>query len=245
MATDQSDSVPPVGTIAQSIKVDLPPEFTPGVSVASHFDEVYQAARGESSRVPWAQCGPDPCLLHWLNAEARVLVRPGCRAVVVGCGLGDDVVELAGRGYDVQGFDISPTAVQWAARRHPDHAERFFVADLLAPPGRLLKRFDLVVEVRTIQSLAPAHRPAVAKALAGLVCNRGVLITIACGRPAEEPLSDHVGQPWPLTAAELVDLFSPHGMAPIHGPCGIEETVVDGVGGGPPHRRLCGAFMRM
>lgn len=33
------------------------------------------------------------------------------RAVVIGCGLGDDAEYLASMGYEVTAFDISPTAI--------------------------------------------------------------------------------------------------------------------------------------
>jgi len=194
--------------------------------------------------VPWARAGTDPLLLRWLNSQARSLVRPGCRAVVVGCGLGDDVVELGERGFDVVGFDISPCAVHWAAQRHPRHAERFVVADLLAPPTRLLKRFDLVVEIRTIQSLAPCARCAVAAAVANLLCPRGVLLAIARGRDGSRPLDEFVSQPWPLTRAELVELFEPHGLGTLNGANGIEEVVEPGRDGAPPVQRLCATFVR-
>ncbi|MGQ0627416.1 MAG: class I SAM-dependent methyltransferase [Phycisphaerales bacterium] len=234
MTTDQVSSGLP--------KIDLPEMPISGDTLARRFDEVYQNARGEAGRVPWADGRPCPQVVAWLNTEARVLVRPGCRAVVVGCGLGDDVVELADRGYDVQGFDVSATAVQWAARRHPAHAERFQVADLLAPPSRLLGRFDLVVEVCTIQSLEPAMRPSVASALVRLLCPRGVLVVVARGREPSQPLSACVGQPWPLTIQEILDLMAAQGLSPVHGPCGIEECWDTE---SPPNRRLCGAFMRM
>src|SRR5688572_25208461 len=71
----------------------------------SFYEQVYREAAGDLSRVRWADGRANPSMISWLNAESHGLVRPGSRVVVVGCGLGDDLCELADRGYDVQGFD--------------------------------------------------------------------------------------------------------------------------------------------
>src|SRR5690349_11117782 len=80
-------------------------------------EEVYRAAAGDMAKVPWADARPSPALVSWLNSEAPGRVRPGSRACVIGCGLGDDVAELTNRGYDAFGFDVSPTAIEWARKR--------------------------------------------------------------------------------------------------------------------------------
>lgn len=183
--------------------------------VGASFEGVYREAAGEMSRVRWADGRPNPLLVSWLNAEAPGLVRPGCRTVVVGCGLGDDVVELTDRGYDVTGFDIAPTAVEWARRRFPAHASDFVTADLLDLPSRLRRRFDLVVEIYTLQSLDPALREDAARAVAGLSCPRGTVLTIARARDESEPLEDAVGPPWPLTTHELTALMDGAGLRPL------------------------------
>src|SRR5215471_9712499 len=85
---------------------------------ARFYEEQYQEAAGDAGRLSWADLTPCPALQAWLNSEAPSLVRPGAAACVVGCGMGDDVQELADRGYDVVGFDVSSTAVQWARARH-------------------------------------------------------------------------------------------------------------------------------
>jgi SAM-dependent methyltransferase len=236
----------PIQPPPTAYKVDVPPALAAGPlthadSLAAHFDEVYCSANGEASRVPWADCRPCPLLIDWLNTEAPVLVRPGSRAAVVGCGLGDDVVELADRGYDVLGFDISPTAIRWAARRHPDHADRFMVADLLAMPARLLRRFDLVIEAYTLQSLHVSLRSTAAAALAGLVAPRGVVLAVARGRADEQPLAECHGPPHPFTPGELTETLAAAGLYPMHGPQSIAETWDQE---SPPKRRLHGVFIR-
>lgn len=205
---------------------------------AAWFDTYYRSAGGDAANLPWADGGPNPALVSWLNSEAHGRVRPGSRVVVVGCGLGDDVIELINRGYDAFGFDVSPTAVEWARRRFPAHANAFCVNDLLALPTRYRHRFELVAECYTIQSVHPAEREAAAAAIAGLCCPRGVIVTVARARDEHELLESVQGPPWPLTRPELGGLFEAHGFKPSR----PIDDFLDGQA--PPVRRLRGVFER-
>jgi SAM-dependent methyltransferase len=160
------------------------------------LDTVYASASGDTSRVPWAHLAPNPNLLPWLDA------RPshGGRALVVGCGLGDDAEELARRGYDVTAFDVSPAAVSWASSRHPASSVTYVCADLLHAPSEWAGAFDLVVEIYTVQVLRGEPRREALLALPGFVAPGGTLLLIARGREPEEPEGD---LPWPLTKREL------------------------------------------
>lgn len=204
---------------------------------AQWCERVYCTADGDPERVPWCHCGPDALLLRWLTGEAPRLVRPGCRTVVVGCGLGDDVAELAARGFDVVGFDVSVSAVRWAARRFPAHASRFLACDLLDLPSRLVGRFDLVVEVCTLQTLAPELRQTAAVSLARLVAPRGVLLAISCGKHAED-LGPQEGPPWPLSATELEQLLAGAGL------CSMRPVAEIPCADDPDHVRVMGCFQR-
>lgn len=208
------------------LKVDVPAGFggNPADSVCGWFETIYANAEDDASRVPWADCRPNPMLVRWLNSDAPGLVRPGSRAVVVGCGLGDDVAELARRGYDVVGFDVSPTAVKWATRRHPGCAQRFLAADLRSLPARLVHRFDLVVEIYTLQSMDPTKRAAAAAGVAALCAARGVVLTVCRGRGCTEPLEVCDGPPYPLSCTELRELMEGAGLQPI----GDVRTLMEG-----------------
>jgi hypothetical protein len=206
------------------------------VDPAAYFDAIYREAGGDASRVPWARSRPNPMLVSWLNAEAAGRVRPGARAVVVGCGLGDDVVELVNRGYDVTGFDLSPAAIDWARKRFPDLANCFCTGDVLNIPSRFRHRFDLVVEISTIQSVEPALRERMAEGISQLACPRGLILTIARGRDEGELLEHVQGPPYPLTPGELIGLFEARGWQPTRP---IDDFFDDET---PPKRRLRGTF---
>jgi len=205
---------------------------------AAYFDAVYRNAAGETTMIPWADAQANPCLISWLNAEAPGLIRPGATVTVVGCGLGDDVAELVGRGYDVVGFDCSPCAIDWARRRHPALADRFIVADLMELPASLRRRADLVVEVCTLQAVDPAMRALLASSVAALARPRGIILAIARARPSHEPLERCDAPPYPLSAPELLRLMGDQGFSPLREP---DEFLDDEQ---PPKRRLRAAFRR-
>lgn len=157
------------------------------------FERLYAAAERGEAVVPWADLEPNPMLRAW--------ARPGSgRALLVGCGLGDDAEHLAGLGYDVTAFDVSETAVARARGRFPDSLVDYRVADLLAPPAAWRRRFDLVVEIYTIQVLREDARKRAIASTADLVAPGGTLLVIARAR---EEGDDPGRMPWPLTRAEI------------------------------------------
>ena len=162
---------------------------------------MYDAAGGDGAAVPWAELAPHPYLVDWLDGP--VSAPPGRRAVVVGCGLGDDAAELARRGFEVTAFDVAPTAVEWAARRFPDLSIDWRVVDLLALPDDLLGAFDLVVEVRTVQSLPGVVRDAAMAAIGRLAAPRGTVVVVTLVATTAAIAAAWDGPPWVQAPSEL------------------------------------------
>jgi SAM-dependent methyltransferase len=165
------------------------------------FEPLYAGADGDPSAVPWAHLAPHPYLLDWLTEP--VATPPGRRAVVVGCGLGDDAVALAERGFEVTAFDVAPSAVGWAARRFPDADVTWQVADLLDLPTELVGAFDLVVEIRTVQSLPGVVRDAAMHAIGTLAAPGGVVLAVTLVAGSQEAARRWSGPPWPQAPSEL------------------------------------------
>ena len=115
------------------------------------FEVLYAEAGKESKKVPWADLGPNPNLVDWL--ETKPVTGKGRTALVVGCGLGDDAEFLCQRGFTVTAFDIAPTAVAWCQNRFPESAVHYEVADLLSLPATWRHAFDFVFEAYTLQVL--------------------------------------------------------------------------------------------
>ena len=93
------------------------------------FEPLYAAAEQGATTVPWADLAPYPGLVSTLAGV------PGRgRALVVGCGLGDDAEHVASLGFTTVAFDVSPTAIASARRRFSRSAVEYVTADLLSPP---------------------------------------------------------------------------------------------------------------
>src|SRR5207237_7029747 len=93
------------------------------------FETLYAAADQGTATVPWADLAPNPSLVSALAGATG-----GGRAIVVGCGLGDDAEHVASLGFAAVAFDVSPTAVSRAKRRFPRSSVEYVTADLLSPP---------------------------------------------------------------------------------------------------------------
>ena len=162
------------------------------------FEPLYQNANSDPNKVPWAGLEPNKFLAEWLANRPKVSNK---RALVIGCGLGDDAELVAQHGYTVTAFDVAPTAIEWAIKRHADTTVNYVVADLLNPPKEWLMAFDLVIEIYTIQPLPVAIRPSVIESVANLVAQDGELFIFSAGRPDSE--TDPKGPPWPMSKAEF------------------------------------------
>jgi SAM-dependent methyltransferase len=171
------------------------------------FESLYAAAGGNETLVPWADLAPNPNLVEWL--ERQQVKWAGKKALVVGCGLGDDAEELARRGFEVAAFDIAPTAIEWARRRFPKSPVQYAIADLLAPPPEWREAFDFVFEAYTLQVLPTELHPAALECLAALVAPGGLVLVICRGRDEGDPGD---GVRFPLTRGEfsVLDEFGLH-----------------------------------
>lgn len=165
------------------------------------FEPLYAAARGRLSAVPWAEGAPHPYVVDWLDDP--VSTPSGRRAVVVGCGLGDDAAELARRGYEVTAFDVSRSAVDWARRRHPEVDVDWHVADLMDLPEAWQHSFDLVVEARTVQSLPGVVRDAAMHATGMLAGPGGVVVVVTLVAASNDIAQAWQGPPWVQAPSEL------------------------------------------
>lgn len=177
---------------------------------AGWFEQVYTTAEGESAAIPWALMQPNPHLLAWLDESDRP--SPSQRALVVGCGLGDDAEALAERGYQVTAFDISTTAIAWCQQRFPNSSVNYHVADLDEFAQTHSQAFDLVFECRTIQALPLKVRPQTITAICQLLAPEGTLVLITNVRE-DEAAPD--GPPWPLSESELQQIPQ-QGLQEVH-----------------------------
>ncbi|MEZ4868717.1 MAG: class I SAM-dependent methyltransferase [Caldilineaceae bacterium] len=195
------------------------------------FERVYANAGGDGKAVPWAVLQPRPAFAQW--AQRVALQGDGKRALVIGCGLGDDAEALAQRGFAVTAFDRSPTAVAWCQKRFPHSAVHYQIADLFATPPEWRGAFNFVLEIFTIQALPLELRPQTIAAIADHVAPGGEVFVFCLG--VDHP-AGRKGPPWALTRAEL-DHFRC---------CGLHEVMVEELRdwGHSPNLRLRALYRR-
>ena len=189
---------------------ELAAEFAERGDATGWFEAFYAEAAGDNEKISWADLEPNRFFKTW--AEKAGLKGNGRKALVVGCGLGDDAVYLDDLGFNVTAFDISPTAIEWAKRLHSDRNVQFESADLLEPFRGWLSAFDFVLEVYTIQPLPLDMRPRVIDAISGFVGPGGELIVVTRGRDDDE---EPVQMPWPLSRKDL-SRFEINGLTQTH-----------------------------
>jgi SAM-dependent methyltransferase len=94
----------------------------------------------------------------------------------VGCGTGENALELSGRGLPVLGIDASPRAVQIARAKalERDLPAEFLVADALSL-GSLDRRFDTALDCGVFHVFEDRERPVYVASLATALGPGGVL----------------------------------------------------------------------
>ena len=109
----------------------------------SWFEELYENANRESEKIPWARMEPHPKMVEWIKNHPEI----SGKALVVGCGLGDDAEWLEKYGFKITAFDVSKSSIDWCRERFPNSSVNYCVEDLLSPPEDWVNSFDLIVEI--------------------------------------------------------------------------------------------------
>ncbi len=194
------------------------------------FERLYAESQREGTPISWVDLAPNPYLVEWLERQPGPLAA---RAIVVGCGYGDDAEYLAAAGMEVTAFDVAPSAVSRCLARFPDTPVRYEVADALAMPAGWRGAFDFVFEAYTVQVLYGEARSRCVRAIGELVASGGRLLVVARSRRPEDPEGL---MPWPLTRTEL-DEFGAGGLELVR----LDEVLEPG---DPPVPRFVAEFVR-
>jgi 2-polyprenyl-3-methyl-5-hydroxy-6-metoxy-1,4-benzoquinol methylase len=174
------------------------------------FDAIYRGADGDVTKVFWADLEPSPYLVEWIHqCEAS---PQGKKAIVIGCGVGDDAEALSAYGYEVTAFDISPTAIELCQKRYPDSTVSYVVANLFEAPDAWHEAFDLVYECNTIQVLPGRYRTQARDAMISLM-NKGGHILVSCRSRNAGEMEDVV--PLPLDKEEIDDFQTAGGLKEV------------------------------
>jgi 2-polyprenyl-3-methyl-5-hydroxy-6-metoxy-1,4-benzoquinol methylase len=181
-----------------SIKEDQP---------SSWFEPLYSSSNTDGEGVPWANMETHPSFANWLKHNP--LEGDGKSALVVGCGMGDDAIELESLGFHVTAFDVSTTAIKYCKDRFPQSKVEFEQADLLVEQSQWRRKFDFVLEIFTVQALPPKYEEELIQHISDFVAPGGRLLVVA--DVGKEERSFENGPPWLLTP-EHIDSFASCGL---------------------------------
>lgn len=171
------------------------------------FEELYSRSDESGTGIAWANMAPHPLFKKWVDTIAHVKNKK--KALVVGCGLGDDAVELEKKGYSVTAFDVSESAIELCKKRFPESKVSFLVANLLEGIPEWSEQFDLVLEIFTIQALPPKYETTIIQSIANFVAPKGELVLIA--KVQKEKRCYENGPPWRLNE-NYIELFEKYGL---------------------------------
>ncbi len=162
------------------------------------FDYIYESAKGDYTKVFWADLEPSPYLVSWLKENP--INKSSKRACVIGCGVGDDAQALSEFGFEVTAFDISSKAIELCKNRYPNTKVKFVVADLFDYPKEWFESFDVVYECNTIQVLPDKYRKKARTSMSSLIAKDGYIL-VSCRSRNEGEKEDEI--PKPLAKSEL------------------------------------------
>jgi ubiquinone/menaquinone biosynthesis C-methylase UbiE len=164
------------------------------------FEDIYKKNEYTSENIPWAKHKVDPQLDIYLSKNNNENNK-NKKALVVGCGLGDDAYALYEMGYDVTAIDVSKTALALAQERFPNTNIKFVLQDIFDMPEVYNEYFDFVFESLTIQSLPIEFREQMIQAISSTIQTSGKILLVA-----HKKTKDFKGPPYPLNN-KAVNLF--------------------------------------
>lgn len=171
------------------------------------FEPLYSNATKDGAGVPWANMATHPAFAKWLTEFP--LDGTNETALVVGCGMGDDAIELEALGFQVTAFDVSKTAIDFCNERFPNSKTDFIAADLLQDQPQWQDKFDFVLEIYTVQALPPKFEGQLIKAISNFVAPGGQLLVVA--ETSAGPRDFENGPPWLLTR-DHIEKFESNGL---------------------------------
>jgi 2-polyprenyl-3-methyl-5-hydroxy-6-metoxy-1,4-benzoquinol methylase len=171
------------------------------------FEPLYAGSNTNGEGVPWANMETHPSFGSWLTKNP--LEGDGKTALVVGCGMGDDAIELEALGFQVTAFDVSETAIKYCKERFPQSKVDFVRADLLENQSQWQRKFDFVLEIFTVQALPPKYEKELIQNISDFVAPDGKILVIA--EVGKEERAFENGPPWLLTS-QHIDSFVTCGL---------------------------------
>lgn len=180
--------------------------------IKEQMEEIYRSIAPEE--IPWNMETP-PDLLRALVEGERI--RP-CKAIEFGCGTGNYVMYLAGKGFDATGVDISEAAIKIAKRSALEKKRtcRFLVSDVLGDMKEIRETFDFAYDWELLHHIFPPDREKYVGNVFRLLPPQGIYLSVSfseksarfggTGKYRKTPLGTVL---YFSSEAEMISLFEP------------------------------------
>lgn len=181
------------------------------------FNDLYEKHQDKHENIPWATQAVNTLLKTYLDDTTQT--HKG-KALVIGCGLGDDAHALEVAGYDVLAIDISEMALELAQKRSTDLNIKYEKQDIFDMPEKYDGYFDFAFEAFTIQSLPREFREKMIKAISKTLAQNAKILVVA-----DTKTKEFDGPPWPLTKEEM-SIFKSVGLKELSFESHLKESTV-------------------
>jgi cyclopropane fatty-acyl-phospholipid synthase-like methyltransferase len=177
------------------------------------LDEIYK--KMPQIDITWNIEEPPQALVELVEGGS---VRP-CKAIDFGCGAGNYAIYLAGKGFDVTGIDISPTAIRIAEEnaRQKGVRCRFLTADVLGGLEEIQETFDFAFDWELLHHIFPENRTTYVRNVYRKLSSKGSYLSVCFSE--KDPQFGGSGKYrktrldtllYFSSEAELRELFSPY-----------------------------------
>ena len=177
------------------------------------MDDIYRNLSPEE--IPWNIEEPPEAMVALIESGT---VKP-CRAIDFGCGTGNYSLYLAGKGFDVTGVDVSPTAIEIAQKNAAKNGVKcaFIAADVLGDLEDLKGTFDFAYDWALLHHLFPEQRKKYVKNVHGKLSPHGRYLSLCFGEDDPQFGGSGKYRETPLGTVlyfssenEIKDLFTPY-----------------------------------
>jgi len=118
------------------------------------IDKIYREM--PLKKIPWNYETPPDSLIELVNKEK---IKP-CKAIDLGCGIGNYTIYIATKGFNVTGIDISPSAISIAKKKAKEKGVEcnFLVADIVSNIEDFKINFDFAYDWELLHHIFPEKR---------------------------------------------------------------------------------------
>jgi 2-polyprenyl-3-methyl-5-hydroxy-6-metoxy-1,4-benzoquinol methylase len=138
------------------------------------LDKIYREIPLE--QIPWNIETPPRALIELIKSEK---VKP-CKTIDLGCGAGNYAIYLAGKGFDVLGIDISPSAIKIAKENATKRGAKcdFLTSNVLGDLHEIKETFDFAYDWELLHHIFPEDRKKYCENVSRILNPRGKYLSV-------------------------------------------------------------------